>query len=117
MPSRNSAEKTWELASRSPNDTSPLSLAIFSDITQRPTERVSLAPDRRRCPAPETATCCYSCRKATAGCPEMAQENSCETRKGTGKKSRRCRRLKVDNREASNRVDRSHSCPEDGQSQ
>jgi hypothetical protein len=35
-----------------------------------------------------------------SGCPEMAQ-----------KKSRRFRRLEGDNREASNRVDRSHSRP------
>src|SRR5664280_427868 len=114
MPSRNRSAKTCELASRAPNDTGCKSFTDFSAITLRltlhrdcyaPRVRISIAPAGPECPDRDAQTLRHSCRASLSArppcgrnCPGMGQ-----------KKSRRRRRLEVDNREASNRVDRSHS--------
>src|SRR6478735_6357598 len=87
MPSRNRSAKTCELASLAPNDTGS---ALFKNLSMT----LYALPTRSGF--------------ALVGLAASIAVGPALTQNGT-KKSRRRRRLEVDNREASNRVDRSHS--------
>src|SRR5665647_1781214 len=114
MPSRNTSAKACELARRSPKDTGCASISNFSDILLRLTHTPG---------AVMRARYVHKHRARPLGCPDGGPANL-TTRLRTRalavtidpkrhnkaqKRSRRHRRLEVDNREASNRVDRSHS--------
>src|SRR5262249_27088585 len=102
MPSRDSAAKSWELASRSLKETAPLSTLRLSDIyAYASPPALSIA---RLMDAVQPAcggTCRHSCRAGPAR--ETAQFGP------ENKKEPPLPAAQGDNREASNRVDRSHS--------
>ena len=85
-------------------------------MTLRLTQRSLIIARRLACPATRGNTCGHSFRdrRFRTGVGNAARKSgtrrkALSAQRKRQKKSRRCRRLKGDNREASNRVDRSHS--------
>src|SRR5207237_9894664 len=109
MPSLNRPAKACELASFSLNKTGPAPWAVFSDIRYASHTHNLIS---RGCPAVQhpraTLADIVSERVPRLQKHRFRGHNQASAR-ANKKRSRRCRRLEGANREASNRVDRSHS--------
>src|SRR6476646_5804933 len=102
MPSRKSVAKICELASRSLKDTAPASLKRFSDMGT-PHTKPNIARLGSQVQRPTQASSRHSFRPTAAARPRST------------KKEPPLPAAQGDNREASNRVDRSHSMSRSGQ--